>query len=132
MMTQKLEKTNPVGISGISELSSISEPKQQPSMMTQTSSSITAAKSPAKIEKPNNIQEDPSPDANMNKKSHEIKQNNNVDLDAFKNIIGNRTPNYFMMQTSTLDNIPLPKKKMNYSPSAIEDSNFAPFSQTGK
>jgi len=54
-MTQKLEKTNPVGISGISELSSISEPKQQPSIMTQTSSSITAAKSPAKIEKPNNI-----------------------------------------------------------------------------
>ena len=42
-------------------------------------------------------------------------------MDAFKKIIGNRTPNYFMMQGSSYDNIPVSKKKINYSPSGIED-----------
>ena len=55
-------------MSGISEISSISGPKDhQPSIKTLVSSSI-AAKSPNKIEKPNNIQEDSSPDTVMSKK----------------------------------------------------------------
>lgn len=55
-------------MSGMSEISSISGPKDQlPSVKTPVSSNI-AAKSPNKIEKPNNIQEDSSPDTNMSKK----------------------------------------------------------------
>jgi hypothetical protein len=46
-------------MSGLSEISSISGQKDQPSITT---------KSLNKIEKPNNIQEDSSPDTNMSKK----------------------------------------------------------------
>jgi hypothetical protein len=54
-------------MSGISEISSISGHKDQPSTKNHVSNGI-ASKSPNKIEKPNNIQEDSSPDTNISKK----------------------------------------------------------------
>jgi hypothetical protein len=51
-------------MSGTSEISSISGHKDQPSTKTNNLN----GKSPNKIEKPNNIQEDSSPDTNMSKK----------------------------------------------------------------